>query len=167
MVAEVKHGRLQSGSSLAKGVQSGERLAGKWSQALEYCARAGAVDGQGRASHALGGGLEDELRGEALLNVVPGEPALGLDGGDDEDALRLGPAEKADRTAADDLPAGALREAAAVGLIVRTPATGGQVLRFKAVPRLRGGWPGSRLGSVPGWDYHDFGANSGVCAFPR
>jgi hypothetical protein len=87
VVAEVKHGRLQSGSSLAKGVQSGERLAGQWSQALEYCARAGAVDGQGRASHALGGGLEDELRGEALLNVVPGEPALGLDRGDDENAL--------------------------------------------------------------------------------
>ena len=61
VVAEVEHGRLQSCSSLAKGVQSGESLAGQRSQALEYGARAGAVDGQGRARHAVGGGLEEEL----------------------------------------------------------------------------------------------------------
>ena len=77
VVAEVEHGRLQSCSSLAKGVQSGESLAGEWSQALEYCARAGAVDGQGRACHAVGGGLEHELGGEALLDVVPREAPFG------------------------------------------------------------------------------------------
>ena len=78
---------------------------------------------------------------EALLDVVPREAALGLDARDDEGALRLRPAEQADRAAANDLPAGALGEAAAVGTDRRVGGPPvGEVFRLgEQRPHLRAG----------------------------
>jgi hypothetical protein len=66
---------------------------------------------------------------------------VGLDGGDNDDALRLGPPEQADRTAADDLPASALREPAPVGTDRRVGGPPvGEVFRLgEQRPDLRAG----------------------------
>src|SRR6188472_762876 len=103
-------GALKSCSSLAKGVQSSERLARQRAQSLGHGAPRRGLDREGGPRVAVRRGLEPDLRRELRLNVLPGESLLGLDCREDDQTLASGPLEEPDLSAPNDLPARTLGE---------------------------------------------------------
>jgi hypothetical protein len=127
-------------SSLAEGVQPGERLARSSPKALEVESPPGGLERESRERAPIGRG-ELDLGGESLLQVAPPEPAEWLDCGQDDHPLSAGTAKETGGPAAGNLPACAFGNSPAVCVdarVARPPI--GEVVRLgeKSPDVLRG-----------------------------
>jgi hypothetical protein len=96
-------------------MQASERLSRCRPQPLRDEAPRRSLEGECREGVTIGPGLDPDLGGEALLEVVPAEPERGLNHSDDDLPFAAGSPQEARRTATRNLPAGSLGEASPVG----------------------------------------------------